>query len=77
MANKKIDPKQRKVPFNLSIPYVTKHRFEQKCIELDVDKNVIAWSLFNEYLLSFNTGELENIKDRGKIKNHKRLLKNN
>lgn len=61
-----------KTPFNLSVTLICKERFLAKCDELDVDPNSIASSLLDDFVLSWNQGDLERVKDRGKIKNAKK-----
>jgi hypothetical protein len=61
-----------KVPFPLSVTMICKERFITKCKELDVNYNVIASSLFEDFVLSWNQGDLDKVKDRGKIKNAKK-----
>jgi hypothetical protein len=61
-----------KVPFNLSVTLICKERFIAKCEELDVNYHSIASSLLDDFVLSWNQGDLENVKDRGKIKNAKK-----
>ena len=61
-----------KVPFPLSVTMICKERFLAKCDELDVNPNSIASSLLDDFVLSWNQGDLEKVKDRGKIKNAKK-----
>tara|TARA_R110000822_G_scaffold116776_1_gene248612 strand:+ start:276 stop:488 length:213 start_codon:yes stop_codon:yes gene_type:complete len=61
-----------KVPFPLSVTIMCKERFLAKCNELDVNPNSIASSLLDDFVLSWNQGDLEKVKDRGKIKNVKK-----
>lgn len=60
-----------KTPFSLSVTVICKERFIAKCKELDVNYNVIASSLLDDFVLSFNQDHLDNVKNRGKIKNAK------
>jgi hypothetical protein len=61
-----------KTPFPLSVTMICKERFIAKCKELDVNYNVIASSLFDDFVLFWNQGDLDKVKDRGKIKNAKK-----
>jgi hypothetical protein len=61
-----------KTPFPLSVTLICKERFIAKCEELDVNYNVIASSLFDDFVISFNQDDLEKVKNRGKIKNAKK-----
>jgi|TARA_R110000822_G_scaffold286336_1_gene407690 hypothetical protein len=70
MANK--EKHLLKTPFPLSVTMICKERFIAKCKELDVNYNVIASSLFDDFVLSWNQGDLDKVKDRGKIKNAKK-----
>jgi hypothetical protein len=70
MANK--EKHLLKTPFPLSVTMICKERFIAKCKQLDVNYNVIASSLFDDFVLSWNQGDLDKVKDRGKIKNTKK-----
>ena len=61
-----------KVPFPLSVTMICKDRFLAKCKELDVNPNSIVSSLLDDFVLSWNQGELDKVKNRGKIKNAKK-----
>jgi len=75
MASKKVQEHLRKTPLNLSIPYITKIKFQDKCLELDVDKNEIARSLFEEFLSQCNEGLLKNVMNKTGIINKAKDLK--
>jgi hypothetical protein len=70
MANK--EKHLLKVPFPLSVPMICKERFIAKCNDLDVNYHVIAESLLDDFVLSWNQADLDNVKNRGKIKNAKK-----
>ena len=61
-----------KTPFPLSVTIMCKERFIAKCKELDVNYNSIAASLLDDFVLSWSQGDLDNVKNRGKIKNSKK-----
>ena len=67
--SKKIQSHLIKTPFPLSVTLLCKERFISKCKELDVSYNVIASSLFDDFVLSWNESDLNKVRDRGKIKN--------
>jgi len=72
MQKRKKEPHLIKTPFPLSVTYICKQRFLDKCKELDVNYNRIAESLLDEFVLSWNGNDLDNVKNRGKIKNAKK-----
>ena len=72
MPKPKIEPHLIKTPFPLSVTYICKQRFLDKCKDLEVNYNVIAESLLDEFILSWNGADLDKLKNRGKIKNAKK-----